>query len=209
MKTHDHNSSGGDGPGTYDDAAQYLSDEGRSIFTGHMNGGLWNGRFMDACKMSGSQGDKAAYEFLLKYGNQYASTLPIEQQQKWQSIKENAATMLSCNRDSKYEKFTKIIIGFVAQTFEKNADGKFICAWQDFISGDDVQYEDVKGESIETPDHEYQPFNMTFLSSSQIIHRVKDALSGLDVGGEQSRQFASEIEILGKLLKDLSSEPQD
>ncbi len=105
------------------------------------------------------------------------------------------------------EKFNKITVGFVVQSFKKNADGKFICTSQDFIAGDDVQFENVKGEPIEAPDHEYQPFNMTLLSSSQIIDRVKDALSDLDVGGEQSRQFASEIEVLGKLLKDLGSEP--
>ena len=105
------------------------------------------------------------------------------------------------------EKFDKITVGFVVQSFKKNADGKFICTSQDFIAGDDVQYEDVKGEPIEAPDHEYQPFNMTLLSSSQIIDRAGDALSGLDVGGEQSRQFAIEIEVLGKLLKDLGSEP--
>ncbi len=107
------------------------------------------------------------------------------------------------------EKFDKITVGFVVQTFEKNVDGKFICTLQDFIAGDDVQFEDVKGEPIETPDHEYQPFNMTLLSSSQIIDQAGDALSDLDVGGEQSRQCASEIEVLGKLLKDLDSKPQD
>ena len=105
--------------------------------------------------------------------------------------------------------FNKITVGFVSQKFRRQDDGRFICTWQDFIAGDQCDYEDAKDNPIEPPDYEYQSYNMTLLSSSQIIHRVKDALSGLDVGGEQSRQFASEIEILGKLLKDLSSEPQD
>lgn len=220
MKTHGHNPFGGNGsvekvpvpvdmPGTYDAAVQFLSDEGRSIFTGHMNGGLWNGRVMDACRMSISQGDEAAYEFLLKYGDQYASTLPNEQQHEWRSIKKKAAAMLRCNRDSKCDKFTKTTIGFVSQEFRKQDDGRFICTWQDFIAGDQCDYEDAEDNPIEPPDYEYQPFNMTLLSSSRIIGRVRDALSGLDVGGEQSRQFASEIEVLGKLLKDLGSKPQD
>ncbi len=105
--------------------------------------------------------------------------------------------------------FNKITVGFVSQKFRRQDDGRFICTWQDFIAGDDVQFENAKGEPIEASDHEYQPFNMTLLSSSKIIGRVRDALSGLDVGGEQSRQFANEIEILGELLKDLGSEPQD
>ena len=46
----------------YEPAAQYLADEGRNIFTGRMNGGLWNARCMDACIISKKQGDKAAYE---------------------------------------------------------------------------------------------------------------------------------------------------
>jgi hypothetical protein len=99
--------------------------------------------------------------------------------------------------------FNKVTTGFVVQKFRKDNIGKFKCIHQDFIAGDDVQFENVKGESIETPEHEYQPFNMTFLSTTQIIDRLGDVLTSIDVGGEQSRQFAHEIQILDTLLKDL------
>ena len=78
----------------YDAAAQYLADNGDRIFTGPMNGGLWNARCMDACVMSKKQGDKAAYDFLLKFGEQYASNLSVDQQHRWQSIKDQAANIL-------------------------------------------------------------------------------------------------------------------
>jgi len=78
----------------YDAAAQYLSDHGRQIFTGPMTGGLWNGRCMDAYIMSKKQGDKAAYDFLLKFGNQYASNLSVDLQRQWQNIKDQAADIL-------------------------------------------------------------------------------------------------------------------
>ncbi len=67
--------------------AEYLADEGRNIFIGPMNGGLWNDRILDACIMSKKEGDNAAYEFLLKFGDQYASTLSAEQQHQWQNVK--------------------------------------------------------------------------------------------------------------------------
>ena len=59
------------------------------------------------------------------------------------------------------EKFNKITVGFVVQVFEKNADGEFICTSQEFIAGDQVDYEDAGGNAIEPPEHPYQQFNMT------------------------------------------------
>ncbi|MBM4103160.1 MAG: hypothetical protein FJ263_03795 [Planctomycetes bacterium] len=75
--------------------AEYIAEHGRKIFTGHMNGGLWNGRCMDACILSKKKNDKAAYEFLLKFGDQYAQAISDEQKDVWQIIKENAAGMLN------------------------------------------------------------------------------------------------------------------
>lgn len=80
---------------SYCAAAEYLSAEGRKIFTGHMNGGLWNARCMDACILSKKKNDKAAYEFLLKYGDQYAQAISDEQKEVWQKIKDSAAAMLN------------------------------------------------------------------------------------------------------------------
>ncbi|MFC1677908.1 hypothetical protein ACFL3G_12720 [Planctomycetota bacterium] len=99
--------------------------------------------------------------------------------------------------------FNKVTTGFVVQKFRKDNTGKFRCIHQEFIAGDDIQFEDVKGESIETPEHEYQQFNMALVSSSQIIDRLGDVITSVDVGGEQSRQFSHEIKILDELLKDL------
>jgi len=70
--------------------AEYLADEGRNILIGPMNG-----RILDACIMSKKKGDNAAYEFLLKFGDRYASTLSAEQQRQWQNVKGKVAAVLS------------------------------------------------------------------------------------------------------------------
>ncbi len=59
------------------------------------------------------------------------------------------------------DKFNKITVGFVIQTFKKNVAGKFICTKQGFIAGDQVDYEDQEGNPITPPEHPYQQFNMT------------------------------------------------
>ena len=59
-------------------------------------------------------------------------------------------------------KFVKITVGFVHQTFKKNKEGKFICTEQAFIAGDQCDYEDLDGNPLEeVPAYEYQPYNMT------------------------------------------------
>jgi len=85
----------------YEPAAQYLADEGRSIFTGRMNGGLWNVRCIDAYIKSQRQGDKAAYEFLLKSGDQLILGLSAGEKLQWQNIKDKAAETLKCDREQK------------------------------------------------------------------------------------------------------------
>ena len=103
---------------------------------------------------------------------------------------------------SEYLEFNKVTTGFVVQKYRKNSTGKFRCVHQEFIAGDDVQFENLKGDPIEAPEHEYQPFNMTLLSTDEITDRLGDALTSIDVGGEQSRQFSHEIKILNELLRD-------
>ena len=88
----------------YKPAAQYLADNGDRIFTGPMIGGLWNGRCLDACVMSKKQGDKVAYEFLIKFGDQYASSLSDEGQCQWQEIKDHAASLLKGNKENTKQK---------------------------------------------------------------------------------------------------------
>ena len=104
---------------------------------------------------------------------------------------------------SAIDEFSKITTGFVCQKYRKDKSGKFVCIHQEFIAGDDVQFENAKGEPIEAPLYQYQLFNMTMLSSDEIIERLYDVLTSIDARGEQSRQFAREIKIMGELLRDL------
>lgn len=110
------------------------------------------------------------------------------------------------------DKFTKITVGFVVQTFKKNDKGKFVCTRQEFIAGDQCDYEDAEGNPIEPPDHEYQPYDMTLqnqdgkkltkvIMANRMCDAIEQVLHSLDVGGEQSRQFAEEIQILKDALK--------
>ena len=78
---------------SYCEAAEYLAEQGRQIFTGPMAGGLWNARCMDAARLSRKQDDKAAYEFLLRFGNQYAGQLPESQKLLWGEFKNKAAAI--------------------------------------------------------------------------------------------------------------------
>jgi hypothetical protein len=104
---------------------------------------------------------------------------------------------------SDYLEFNKLTNGYVVQRYRKSSTGKFKCIHQEFLAGDDVKFENLKGEIIETPDHKYQPVNMLLLSNQEVIDRLGDVLTSLDVGGDQSRQFSNEIKILEELLKDL------
>jgi hypothetical protein len=99
------------------------------------------------------------------------------------------------------QKFTKITVGFVTQSYEKNDAGKFVCTGQEFIAGDSIDYEDANGNTITPPDHEYQPFNMTLVSRAEIIDQLGDVLISIEVGGEQARQFAEEIAMQKYVLK--------
>ncbi len=120
--------------------------------------------------------------------------------------------LINLKKERKVEsmkKFTKITVGFVTQSYEKDVTGKFTCMEQEFIAGDQVDYEDLGGNTITPPEHEYQPFNMTLVSRDEIIDRLGDVLTNIDVGGEQSRQFAHEIKILDELLRGLGWVPKD
>jgi hypothetical protein len=109
------------------------------------------------------------------------------------------------------DKFTKITVGFVTQTYHKDHKGRFVCTHQEFIAGDQCDYEDAEGNPIEPPDHEYQPYNMMLRDEparemmevtmlNKVYEAIEDVLESLDVGGEQSRQFAEEIRILREVV---------
>jgi hypothetical protein len=108
-------------------------------------------------------------------------------------------------------KFTKVTVGFVTQAFEKNSKGRFICTHQEFVAGDQCDYEDAEGNPIEPPEHEYQPYNMTLRNETgqevleatmlnKVYEAIEEVLDNLDVGGEQSRQFAEEIKTLREVI---------
>ena len=109
------------------------------------------------------------------------------------------------------DKFTKITVGFVTQTFDKKHKGRFVCTHQEFIAGDECDYEDAQGNPIEPPDYYYQPYNMTLTNQTEqetkeatmlnrVYEAIEEVLESLDVGGEQSRQFAQEIKILREVI---------
>jgi len=116
------------------------------------------------------------------------------------------------------DKFTKTTVGFVAQMFEKNDEDLFVCTHQEFIAGDQCDYEDTEGNSVDPLEHEYQPYNMTLRNElpkettkaamlNKVYEAIEEVLDSLDVGGEQSRQFAQEIRILREVVGQLSSAP--
>jgi len=57
--------------------------------------------------------------------------------------------------------FIKISVGFVHQRFERNEDGQFLCTQQAFIAGDEVNYEDLRGNALTAvPIYRYEPLEM-------------------------------------------------
>jgi hypothetical protein len=69
------------------------------------------------------------------------------------------------------ETYTKVTIGFVTQTFTKKDDGNFICTDQEFIAGDEVNYEDDMGDAVEvdTSKELYQDMSMRSPDGGDII----------------------------------------
>ncbi len=91
----------------YCQAAEYLAEQGRTVFLGHTIGGIWNGACITASFISkdicinGSKplpqferGDKGAYEYLLKIADEYSPCLTDEQRKVLEGIKKNAAAFL-------------------------------------------------------------------------------------------------------------------
>ena len=136
-------------------AAEYLAEQGRKIFTGYMNGGLWNARCMDASIESKKQGNKFAYESLIKFGEQYSKVLLATEQEKWSTIKAEAAAMLK-QRPCRCE------LSQVGMPAKKQPCKK----------------------------------------CRALLQACDYILNCLNVGGEQSRQFADEIAYLRKTIRE-------
>jgi hypothetical protein len=138
---------------TYCAAAEYLAEQGRKIFTGYMNGGLWNARCMDASIESRKQGNKVAYESLIKFGDQYSKVLAATEQEQWSTIKSEATAMLK-RRPCRCE-LSQVSMSTKKQTCRK---------------------------------------------CKALLQACNYILDCLNVGGEQSRQFAEEIAYLRKTI---------
>jgi len=137
-------------------AAEYIAEQGRKIFTGPMNGGLWNARCMDASIVSKKQGNKVAYESLIKFGYQYSKVLPAAEQEKWSTIKAEASAMLK----------------------------RRPCQ--------------VEMNKVDTP----AKTKIACKKCKALLQCCEYILNCLNVGGEQSRQFAEEIAYLTKVLRE-------
>ena len=66
----------------------------------------------------------------------------------------------------------KMTVGTVIQTFDD--DNK--CIEQEFIAGDEVDYEDADGNRIDTWD-EYQPFEMVQPGEAEKLAEMKNSLA--------------------------------
>jgi len=103
--------------------------------------------------------------------------------------------------------FNKITVGFVVQRYEQGGERCYVCVEQEFVAGDQCDFEDKEGNTIEPPEHECQPYTMTLRSEMEevttmkkVYETIEEVLESLDVGGEQSRQFAHEIKILRDVI---------
>ncbi len=97
----------------YCQAAEYLAEQGRTVFLGPMEGGIWNGACITASIISKDicingtkplpqfeRGDQGAYEYLLKTADEYSPCLNDEQRKVLEDIKKNAAAFLKSSEPS-------------------------------------------------------------------------------------------------------------
>ncbi|MFC1783357.1 hypothetical protein ACFL02_07195 [Planctomycetota bacterium] len=81
-------------------------------------------------------------------------------------------------------KFVKITVGFVHQTFEENTEGKFVCTEQAFIASDQCDYEDLDDNPLEkVPEYGYQPYEMVQPQNERQVVKYllyNDALGSLE-----------------------------
>ena len=103
------------------------------------------------------------------------------------------------------DKFTKITVGFVQQTFKKKPDGKFVCTEQAFIAGDQCDYEDMNGEPLkDVPGYTYQPYEMVLpQNKKQRVNYLlyNDVLGSLE--SEEPIEAASLEEALSQVVRNM------
>ncbi len=102
------------------------------------------------------------------------------------------------------DKFIKITAGFVCQTFERNADDKFVCTDQMFIADDQCDYEDTNGNALkDAPECEYQPYEMKAPQNKG--RNVKYLLYNETIGSLQSEEHIDAESLEEALLNVLNS----
>jgi hypothetical protein len=116
-----------------------------------------------------------------------------------------AIVLPHCFRRMIMKKFVKITVGFVQQTFERDADGKLICTEQAFIAGDQCDYEDMNGESLkDIPGYTYQPYEMVSPhNKGQAVNYLlyNDVLGSLE--SEEPIEAASLEEALSQVVSNM------
>ena len=108
------------------------------------------------------------------------------------------------------KKFTKITVGFVSQTFELNDNDKMVCAKQEFISGDEVSYENEYGEPLDNiPEHIYQSYDMVRPEQPRMFS-IRELISDAEVSDVQANSLeealSNEFERMGYEIKEIVEE---
>ena len=104
------------------------------------------------------------------------------------------------------DKFTKVTVGFVTQTYEKNDKGEMVCVEQEFFAGDEVSYENEDGYQLNyIPEHIYQSYDMVQpkLPKQFVIEDISTGAVGENFWMEDRAELlSSELAHLGyKIVK--------
>lgn len=106
--------------------------------------------------------------------------------------------------------FMKITEGFVVETYAMDGTGRFVCVYQKFVAASAPSFKDLNNRPIDPPDHEptqnliawrvQQDDPNKATTAVRLRSAIEQVLETLDVGGEQSRQFAEEIKVLTEAI---------
>ena len=108
------------------------------------------------------------------------------------------------------EAFMKITEGFVVETYALDGTGRFVCVYQKFVPVSEPSFKDLNNRPIDPPDHEPKHSLIAWRvqeedpgkgTVARLRTAIEQVLETLDVGGEQSRQFAEEIQILTEAIR--------
>ena len=110
------------------------------------------------------------------------------------------------------EAFMKITEGFVVESYALDGTDRFVCVYQKFVPVSEPSFKDLNNRPIDPPDHEPRhsliawrvqeedPGTVT-TTETRLRSAIEQVLETLDAGGEQSRQFAEEIQVLTEAIR--------